>query len=585
MFKLVKYLKPYFWHCLALLVASVGQVWCTLQLPTLMADIINNGISKNNLDYIWQTGLAMLGLAVISALAALISSFLSARIGINFSRDLRNDFFQKVIFLDLTKIHDFSTASLITRTTSDISQVQQVFVMILSMMVRAPLFAILALILAFQTAANMTWIIAVAVVAILIAVITIMSLVVPKFQIYQKLIDKITLLARENLTGLRVIRAFNNEKLEQTKFQKTNADLTKLIIYIDRLLELQNPLLNIIFNSMTLLCSWIGISLFNNGDASAIGNMLAFAEYVTFVMTSFLMLSMLFIMLPRANVSANRINAVLKTTSKIHWPAQTIGIPDKTPSVEFKNVDFKYADAEEKVLENISFIAHAGEVVAFIGSTGSGKSTLINLIPRFYEASNGEIFINGIALTNYAREDLISRIGLVPQKGVLFAGTVKSNIAFGAPNASLDDIKRAAEIAQAKTFIEKLPYQYNSPITQGGANVSGGQKQRLSIARAICKKPDIYIFDDSFSALDFKTDQKLREALQPVIKNSVVLIVAQRINTIKNADQIIVLDNGKIAGKATHYELLKSCTVYQEIVRSQLSEKEFAKEMDYAETK
>ena len=585
MFKLVKYLKPYFWHCLALLVASVGQVWCTLQLPTLMADIINNGISKNNLDYIWQTGLAMLGLAVISALAALISSFLSARIGINFSRDLRNDFFQKVIFLDLTKIHDFSTASLITRTTSDISQVQQVFVMILSMMVRAPLFAILALILAFQTAANMTWIIAVAVVAILIAVITIMSLVVPKFQIYQKLIDKITLLARENLTGLRVIRAFNNEKLEQTKFQKTNADLTKLIIYIDRLLELQNPLLNIIFNSMTLLCSWIGISLFNNGDASAIGNMLAFAEYVTFVMTSFLMLSMLFIMLPRANVSANRINAVLKTTSKIHWPAQTIGIPDKTPSVEFKNVDFKYADAEEKVLENISFIAHAGEVVAFIGSTGSGKSTLINLIPRFYEASNGEIFINGIALNNYAREDLISRIGLVPQKGVLFAGTVKSNIAFGAPNASLDDIKRAAEIAQAKTFIEKLPYQYNSPITQGGANVSGGQKQRLSIARAICKKPDIYIFDDSFSALDFKTDQKLREALQPVIKNSVVLIVAQRINTIKNADQIIVLDNGKIAGKATHYELLKSCTVYQEIVRSQLSEKEFAKEMDYAETK
>ena len=585
MFKLVKYLKPYFWHCLALLVASVGQVWCTLQLPTLMADIINNGISKNNLDYIWQTGLAMLGLAVISALAALISSFLSARIGINFSRDLRNDFFQKVIFLDLTKIHDFSTASLITRTTSDISQVQQVFVMILSMMVRAPLFAILALILAFQTAANMTWIIAVAVVAILIAVITIMSLVVPKFQIYQKLIDKITLLARENLTGLRVIRAFNNEKLEQTKFQKTNADLTKLIIYIDRLLELQNPLLNIIFNSMTLLCSWIGISLFNNGDASAIGNMLAFAEYVTFVMTSFLMLSMLFIMLPRANVSANRINAVLKTTSKIHWSAQTIGIPDKTPSVEFKNVDFKYADAEEKVLENISFIAHAGEVVAFIGSTGSGKSTLINLIPRFYEASNGEIFINGIALTNYAREDLISRIGLVPQKGVLFAGTVKSNIAFGAPNASLDDIKRAAEIAQAKTFIEKLPYQYNSPITQGGANVSGGQKQRLSIARAICKKPDIYIFDDSFSALDFKTDQKLREALQPVIKNSVVLIVAQRINTIKNADQIIVLDNGKIAGKATHYELLKSCTVYQEIVRSQLSEKEFAKEMDYAETK
>lgn len=582
MFRLVKYLKPYIWQCLILMVSTAIQVWCTLQLPTLMAGIINNGISQNNLDYIWKTGVSMVGLAIISAIAAMVSSFLAARIGINFAKDLRSDFFKKVLFLDLSKIKSFSTASLITRTTNDISQVQQVFVMILSLMLRAPLFCILALVLAFQTAADMTWIIAVSVFNILVCVIIIMSLVVPRFKIYQKLIDKITLLARENLTGLRVIRAFNNEGLEKRKFENTNSELTKLIIFIDRILELQNPLLNIIFNGMTLLCSWIGISLFDNGDMAAIGNMLAFAEYVTYVMTSFLMMSILFIMLPRANVSANRINEVLKTHSPAHWPEKTIGIPSKSPSIEFKNVDFKYADAEEKLLENINFKANVGETVAFIGSTGSGKSTLINLIPRFYEASSGEILINDIKISDYSREDLISRLGLVPQKGTLFAGTIKSNIAFGAPNASMDDIKTAAKIAQAENFIEKLPGKYDAPITQGGTNVSGGQKQRLSIARAICKKPDIFIFDDSFSALDFKTDQKLRQALKPVTTNSVVLIIAQRINTIKDADQIIVLDNGKIVGKGKHYELLKKCTVYQEIVRSQLSEKEFDKEMGYA---
>ena len=428
----------------------------------------------------------------------------------------------------------------------------------------------------------MGWIIWIGAAAILGSVVLVMSLVMPKFKIFQTLVDKVTLLTRENLTGLRVIRAFNNQDLEKKKFVKTNDVLTKLLIYIDKILELQNPLINIIFNGTTLLCSWVGISLLTK-DFAYLGNMAAFAQYVSHVMISFLMMSMLFVMLPRANVSAHRINDVLKKVPKIRWREATNGVPDKVPSVEFKKVDFKYPGASDKVLDDISFKAVAGETTAFIGSTGSGKSTLINLVPRFYEATSGKILINGIPVGDYEKKDLMKRIGFVPQRGVLFAGTVKSNIKFGAPNATDEQVMKAAEIAQAKNFIEKLPDKYNARIAQGGTNVSGGQKQRLSIARAICKKPDIFVFDDSFSALDMKTDKKLREALREITADAVVLIVAQRISTIKDADQIVVLNNGKVVGKGEHLELLNSCEVYREIVKSQLSDKEYKAELRLAE--
>ena len=581
MLKLFRYLKPYWWQVGILILATAGQTFATLQIPALMADIINNGIVKEDTDYIWQQGLIMLGIAVISAGCALVSSFFSARVGANFSRDVRADIYRKVLNLNLADMKEYSTASLITRTTNDVNQVQQMIMMMLSVMLLAPMFCIFALVMAVQTAPDMSWIIAIGVAGIVISASTILGITMPKFKIYQRLMDKITLLTRENLTGLRVIRAFDNEKLEKGKFGKTNNELMRLNIFLDKILKLEGPLVNIIFNGTTLLCSWVGISLLTK-DFAYLGDMSAFAQYVSYVMMSFLMLSMLFVMLPRANVCAGRINEILNINSKICWKTETVGIPSRQVSVEFRKVDFRYPGAGEKVLDDISFKAQAGESVAFIGSTGSGKSTLINLVPRFYEATSGEILVNGVNIRDYAQEDLMRRIGVVPQKGVLFAGSVKSNIKFGAPNATDAEVRQAAQLAQADDFIRKLPGGYNAHIAQGGTNVSGGQKQRLSIARAICKNPDIFIFDDAFSALDMKTDAKLREALKPVTSDMVTLIVAQRVSTIKNADQIVVLNDGKIAGKGTHRELLKNCEIYQSIVESQLSEAEFKKEMEVA---
>lgn len=578
MLKLFRFLKPYWWQTIILLFATTAQVYTTLRLPALMANIINRGIVPGDIDFIWQEGLRMIALAAISAVAALISSIFAAHVGTCFARDIRAAIFEKVINYNILDVQDFSTASLLTRTTNDVNQVQSVMIMILLMMVRAPLFCIISVIMAIRTAPDMSWIILVGAGAILGSVVLIMSLVVPKFKIFQSLVDKVTLLTRENLTGLKVVRAFNNENLEKEKFAKTNGILTKLLIYIDKILELQNPIINIVFNGTTLLCSWIGISLLSK-DYAYLGNMTAFAEYTTHVMISFLMMSMLFVMLPRANVSAHRIFEVLNKSSKIVWKNETTTIPEKRPSVEFRNVDFSYPKAEEKVLDNISFKATAGETTAFIGSTGSGKSTLVNLIPRFYEATRGEVLVNGANVKDYNKRDLISRIGFVPQKGMLFAGTVKSNIKFGAPKASDEQVRRAARIAQAESFIEKLPEKYNYHIAQGGTNVSGGQKQRLSIARAICKNPDILVFDDAFSALDMKTDAKLRMALKDITSSVAVLIVAQRVSTIKDADQIIVLNDGKMVGKGKHLELISSCEVYREIVKSQLSDKEFKAEL------
>ncbi|MBQ6130234.1 ABC transporter ATP-binding protein [Candidatus Saccharibacteria bacterium] len=581
MFKLLKYLKPYWLSVFLLVTTLAGQVFCTLQLPALMSKIVNDGILTENPDITWKIGVNMLGFTLLSILFALATHFFSARVGAAFSRDLRNAFYRHVLSLSSSEIEKFSTASLITRTTNDISQVQSATMMMLTMLLRAPLMGIGAIIQAFRTAPDMTWIIALAVIAILTFSISILAVVIPKFKIFQKLLDKITLLARENLTGLRVIRAFNNEKTEQSKFSAANSELTKLNLFISKLMSLEDPLIGIVLNGTTLLVVWVGLRHLET-DLSYLGNTIAFVQYATSVIISFLILTMLFVVLPRANVSAGRINEVFKTKSKIKFPETTAGSPDKTPSIEFKHVSFAYPGAEADVLSDISFSAHSGETTAFIGSTGSGKSTLISLVPRFFDPTSGEIRLNNLPLKAYSETDLMQKIGYVPQRGVLFSGTVKSNIAFGVENPDDALLKTAAKISQSENFIAKLDKKYDAHIAQGGTNVSGGQKQRLSIARAIAKRPEVYIFDDSFSALDMKTDKTLRAALKPETKNSIVLVVAQRINTIKDADQIIVLDNGKIVGKGTHFSLLKSCQTYREIVKSQFSETEYERELRHA---
>lgn len=580
---ILKYLKPYWKSVVALLAVIALQVWTSLQLPALMANIINNGIMKGDLNYVWWTGMAMVGFATLTSSCAFLANFLSARLGAFFMRDLRNDFFEHVLSLSIAEIDNFSTASLITRTTGDIYQVQQAATMTLSMGLRAPLTCILAIIQAVATAPDMTWIIALAVGAIILLAGTIISIVMPKFQLIQKLADRVIMLTRENLTGLRVIRAFNNEAVEKRKFDRTNEEYAKLDIFVDSMMSLQNPLISLVFNGTTLLCIWIGVTLISK-DFAYLGNMMAFMQYAIQVVMSFLFMTMLFVVLPRASVCAKRVNEVLQTKSKIHWQERTLGKAQLRPSVEFSHVDFIYHGAEEKVLQDVSFVANAGETTAFIGSTGSGKSTLINLVPRFYEASSGNIKINGLNIQDYSREDLMRRIGYVPQRGVLFAGTVKSNILFGAPEADDQVMKHAAKVAQADGFIAKMEKGYDSHIAQGGTNVSGGQRQRLSIARAIAKDPDIYVFDDSFSALDMQTDVKLRQELKPVTQDAVTLIVAQRISTIRDADQIVVLDQGKVVGKGTHLELIARCKVYREIAKSQFSQEEFEKEVAISQT-
>lgn len=579
MFKLLKYLKPYWWQAL-ILVASIGiQTWGTLQLPALMSDIVNDGIVSHDTAKIWSSGGWMLVWTTIATICAAISSYFSATIGTAIARDMRSDLYKKILSFSIAEIDQFSTASLITRTTNDVAQVQQTMVMILSMLLRAPLMAVTAIFQAIATAPNMTWIIALAVAVVILLVVLIMAAVMPKFKIFQQLLDRITLLTRENLTGLRVIRAFNNEKLEKHKFEQANAEITGVYLFINKVMALTSPLMMLVFNGTMLLCVWIGISLMQN-DLNYLGDMMAFMQYAIQVVMSFLFLTILLVILPRANVSAGRINQILRTHPKVSWREKTNGTPAKVPSVEFKDVSFAYAGAEANAIQTVSFIARAGETTAFIGSTGSGKSTLVNLIPRLYDATKGEVLVNGLNVKEYEKDDLMRRLGFVPQRAVLFSGTVKSNITFGNNTA---DIEKSAQIAQAEEFIKKLEDTYNAHIAQGGTNVSGGQKQRLSIARAIAKNPEIYIFDDSFSALDLKTDAKLRKELKNITKNTVVLLVAQRVSTIKDADQIIVLDNGRVVGSGQHLELLKNCKVYQEIVQSQFSDTEYTAELKKAE--
>ena len=499
--------------------------------------------------------------------------------------DMRKDIFAKVMSLSFTDVEKFSTASLITRTTADIWTVQRTLIMSLTMMVRVPFMAIGAIIQAFRTAPNMTWIIAVSVAILFIQAAILISLAIPKFKVYQKILDKINSITRENLTGIKVIRALNKQKYEENKFERSNEKLKNTDIYISKVMAFQQPVVNLVFNLSAVLIIFIGVSNLHT-DMSYLGRMLAFSQYSAQVLMSFLFLTFLFVMIPRGNVSSKRISEVLETKSQITFKNQMTETPSEVPSVEFKHVTFSYGKKSEAIIEDISFVAKSGQTTAFIGSTGSGKSTLINLVPRFFDATEGEVLINNLNIKEYTENALMDKIGYVPQRGYLFTGTVRSNILYGVENLKKSELdarmRHAAKIAQAEEFVTKLKDQYDAPISQGGTNVSGGQRQRLAIARALAKQPEILIFDDAFSALDMKTDKKLREDLKSEIQDTVVLIVAQRISTIKEAEQIIVLDQGKMVGKGTHLELLKKCKVYQEIAKSQFSEEEFTDEMRQA---
>ena len=529
--------------------------------------------------YILKTGAKMMGLAALGMAASILACLMASRVGAKVGRGLRRDTFRKVIGFSNAEFDKFSTASLITRSTNDIQQIQLLTVMILRIVLYAPIMAIGGILKVSKTNVDMFWIIGLAVLLIVMVVAVLFIVVMPKFKIVQNMVDKLNLVSREILTGLPVIRAFHTEKHEEERFDKANKDLTKLNLFVNRAMTFMMPTMMLVMNGITVLIVWVGGHSINDG-AMQVGDMMAFIQYAMQIIMSFLMICMISVMLPRAAVSAERVDKVLKSETKIHDPKEPKTLPKNGKGeVAFEHVSFHYPGAEEDVLHDITFTAKPGETTAFIGSTGCGKSTLVNLIPRFYDVTEGKITIDGQDVRDLTQHALRDKLGYVPQKGVLFSGNIASNIMFGNPAGSEQEMTEAAQIAQAVEFIDTKPERYKSPISQGGANVSGGQKQRLSIARAIAKHPDVYIFDDSFSALDYKTDTVLRSALKEKTTDSVVLIVAQRISTILHAEQIIVLDDGKIVGKGTHEELLKTCDAYYQIAASQLSESELKEAM------
>jgi ATP-binding cassette subfamily B protein len=582
MISFLKYFGRYWWQ-LILLLAGLGlQVWSSLELPTMMSLIVNDGIVGGNQDFIFRQSWLMLGVTALGGVGTVVTGFLAARIGAGVAARVRQDIFAKVTHFSIFEINKFQTASLITRSTNDVNQIQMVATMTLRMAFQAPLMGIGAILKALETAPDLTWIIAMAVGVLFTVIMTVLVVALPKFKIVQKLTDKLNLVARENLTGLRVVRAFNNERLEEKKFDRANRDLTRVNLFVNRVMVVTFPFVFLLLNVATLMVIWLGARFVDNG-AVEIGNLMAFMQYAMQVMMSFMFLAMTFIMVPRAMVSWRRINEVLSTENSIEPPAEPIRPSQESRvEVEFINVSFAYPDAVEPILNDVSFKAKKGQTTAIIGSTGSGKSTLVNLIPRFYDATGGAVLVDGIDVREMSEEDLISRIGFVPQKGVLFSGTVASNIKFGSAKISDKAMEKAAVIAQSG-FVKKLDGGFEAHVAQGGSNLSGGQKQRLSIARAVAKNPQIYVFDDSFSALDYKTDAALQKALKPIAKKAAVIMVAQRISSIKRADQIIVLDQGRVVGQGSHKELLENCKVYQEIARSQLSDDELADAMTEVE--
>ncbi len=574
MMKLIKLFKPYAFWVVVVFGLLFVEAMTDLSLPDYMSNIVNNGIVSGDTGYILAEGGKMLLVALLGAVCTIAVGYLSARLAAGTARNLRHDVFRKVERFSNAEFDHFSTASLITRTTNDIQQIQMLSVMALRFVFYAPIMGIGGIIRAVGKSSNLSWIIAVAVLVVIGFVLVIFALSVPRFKRVQKLVDKLNLVTRESLTGMMVIRAFNTQRREEERFDEVNRDLTRTTLFVNRIMVFMMPVMMLIMNGVQLLIIWIGAGQVDLGGIQ-VGDMMAYMQYAMQIIMSFLMISVMFIMLPRASVSAQRINEVLETEPVIRDKEVPARFPEDFKGiVEFKDVTFAYPGADEPALKHISFTAKPGETTAFIGSTGSGKSTLVNLIARFYDVTEGQILIDGVDIRDVSQHELRERIGFVPQKGGLFSGTIRSNLHYAKEDASDDELRMAAEIAQAADFIGDKEAGYDSEIAQGGGNVSGGQKQRLSIARALVKRAPIYIFDDSFSALDFKTDAALRRALKRETGHSTMLLVAQRISTIMGAEQIIVLDDGGIAGIGTHQELMKCCDVYREIAQSQLSEKE-----------
>jgi ATP-binding cassette subfamily B multidrug efflux pump len=575
MIKLYRFLKQYTAYIAVIIVLLFAQVLSDLYLPTLMADIVDKGLANKDVNYILKIGGFMLLIAAGGTLCAIIATYLSSKTAVGFGKILREKIFAKVESFSLHEFDKLGTATLITRTTNDVTQIQQVSVLILSMMITAPLTCIGGVIMALQQDTSLAWVLVVAI-PILFGVIGVtLKRGLPLFKVMQEKIDKLNLVLRENLTGIRVVRAFNRIDKEKMRFDDANADLMDNAIRINILMAVLMPAMMLIMNLTTVALVWFGAIRIEDGTMQ-IGSLLAFIQYATQILFSLLMLVMLFIMVPRAQVSAVRINEVLETDLDILDPKKIKLANTKRGFVEFKEVSFRYPGADQPALTNITFSVKPGELTAIIGGTGSGKSTLINLITRFYDVESGSVLVDGIDVREMSQKELRSKIGFVPQKTVLFSGTIAENIKYGKEDATMEEIEHAAHVAQATEFVLEIDSGFDHHIAQGGTNVSGGQKQRLSIARALIRKAEIYIFDDSFSALDFKTDAKLRAALKPEIADATVFIIAQSVSTVRDADRIIVLDDGQISGIGTHKELLNSCKVYREIVASQLSEEELA---------
>jgi len=574
MIMVFEYMSEYIGMLSGALALLVAQAICDLSLPNYMSDIVDTGVLSGNVNYIVQTGIKMILITLLSAACSVAVGYFAARIAAFTARDIRADLFKRVQTFSNPELDKFSPASLITRSTNDITQIQFVIVLLVRMLFYAAIIGTGGTIMAISESRTLSWTIVGAVLAIVIVIIILFTLVMPKMRIVQSLVDKLNLISRENLEGLLVIRAFNSQKFEEARFDNANRDLTENNLFVNRAMTIMMPTMMFIMNITTVLIVWVGAHQIA-AMAMDIGKMMAFMQYAMQIIMAFLILSVMFIMIPRASVSASRIKEVIETDTLVKDKKKVVRPrEDFVPDIEYDNVTFCYPGSDEPVLKNISFKAKHGETTAFIGVTGSGKSTLVNLLIRFYDVTAGRILVDGVDIRDMKRSDLRDKIGYVPQKGMLFSGTVKSNLLYADSGSTFDNIKRAARIAQAEEFISMMPEGYDSHIAQGGSNLSGGQKQRLSIARALVKNAPIYIFDDTFSALDMKTDAALREALHNEIRGSTLLIIAQRVGTIISAEQIIVLENGEIVGRGTHRELLRSCEVYREIALSQLSEAE-----------